>query len=150
MFVNKRGPWSCFDRLSLAIYQHWFVSWPGNWNLITTFESRWGQIKFPSNFDCDGKAVREMGPSWVSLFQKGLWWVYSQNLLKIHNTHDDVIKWSHFPRCRPFMRGIHWSPVNSPHKGQWRGALIFSLISAWINGWVNNRDAVFLFETLWR
>ena len=32
-------------------------------------------------------------------------------------------------------------PVNSPHKGQWRGALMFSLISAWINGWVNNRDA---------
>ena len=26
------------------------------------------------------------------------------------------------------------SPVNSPHKGQWRGALIFSLICAWING----------------
>ena len=32
-------------------------------------------------------------------------------------------------------------PVNSPHKGQWRGALMFSLIWAWINGWVNNRDA---------
>ena len=32
-------------------------------------------------------------------------------------------------------------PVNSPHKGQWRGALMFSLISAWINGWVNNREA---------
>ena len=27
---------------------------------------------------------------------------------------------------------------NSPHKGQWRGALIFPLIRAWINGWVNN------------
>ena len=25
------------------------------------------------------------------------------------------------------------SPVNSPHKGQWRGALMFSLICAWIN-----------------
>ena len=33
------------------------------------------------------------------------------------------------------------SPVNSPHKGQWRGALMFSLICAWINGWVNNREA---------
>ena len=31
--------------------------------------------------------------------------------------------------------------VNSPHKGQWRGALMFSLICAWINGWVNNREA---------
>ena len=25
--------------------------------------------------------------------------------------------------------------------GQWRGALMFSLICAWINGWVNNREA---------
>ena len=27
------------------------------------------------------------------------------------------------------------------HKGQRRGALMFSLICAWINGWVNNRGA---------
>ena len=32
-------------------------------------------------------------------------------------------------------------PVNSPHKGQWRGALMFSLICALINDWVNNREA---------
>ena len=32
-------------------------------------------------------------------------------------------------------------PVNSPHKGQWRGALMFALIYAWINDWVNNREA---------
>ena len=32
-------------------------------------------------------------------------------------------------------------PVNSPHKGQWRGALIFSLICIWINDWVDNRGA---------
>ena len=42
--------------------------------------------------------------------------------------HDDVIKWKHFPHYWPFVRGIHWSPVNSPHKDQWRGALMFSLI----------------------
>ena len=32
-------------------------------------------------------------------------------------------------------------PVNSPHKGLWRGGLMFSLICVWINGWVNNREA---------
>ena len=47
----------------------------------------------------------------------------------------------HFPRYWPFVRGIHRSPVNSPHKGQWRGALMFSLICVWINDWVNNREA---------
>ena len=55
--------------------------------------------------------------------------------------HDDVIKWKYFPRCWPFARRMHWSPVNSPHKGQWCGALIFSLIWAWINSWVNKREA---------
>ena len=55
--------------------------------------------------------------------------------------HDDVIKWKHFPRNWPFVREIHRSPVNCPHKGQWRGALMFSLIYAWINDWVNNREA---------
>ena len=62
------------------------------------------------------------------------WW-------KMFRLHDDVIKWKHFPRNWPFVRGIHRSPVNSPHKGQWRGALMFSLICVWINDWVNNRKA---------
>ena len=59
----------------------------------------------------------------------------------IHDLHDNVIKLRHFPRNWPFVRGIHRSPVNSPHKGQWRGALVFSLICVWINDWINNREA---------
>ena len=56
-------------------------------------------------------------------------------------SHDDVIKWKHFPRYKPFVRGIHRWPVNSPHKGQWPGALMFSLICVWISAWANNREA---------
>ena len=41
------------------------------------------------------------------------------------SSHDDVIKWKHFLRYWPFVRGIHRSPVDSPHKGQWRGASMF-------------------------
>ena len=55
--------------------------------------------------------------------------------------HSDVIKWKHFSCYWPFVRGIHRWPVNFPHKGQWRGALMFSLICAWIYGWVINREA---------
>ena len=55
--------------------------------------------------------------------------------------HDDVIKWKHFPRYWPFVDGIHRSPVNSPHKGQWCGALMFLWSAPWINGWVNNWEA---------
>ena len=49
------------------------------------------------------------------------------------HVHDDVIKWKHFPRYWPFVLGIH-------QKGQWRRALMFSLICAWINSWVNKRE----------
>ena len=63
---------------------------------------------------------------------------------RLASLHDDVIKWNHFPRYWPFERGIHRSPVNSPHKGQWRGALMFSLVCVWIYGCVNNREAGYL------
>ena len=64
--------------------------------------------------------------------------------------HDDVIKWKYFSRYWPFVRGIHRSPVDSPHKAHCGGALVLSLICAWTNGWANNRDAVFETSSLWR
>ena len=70
-----------------------------------------------------------------SSFTKSM--TYSPQLEWALLTHDDVTKWKQFLRYWPFVRG---TPMNSPHKGQWRGALVFSLSSAWTNGWVNNRD----------
>ena len=70
-----------------------------------------------------------------------LWFILYEYLKRVHLWHDDVIKWKLFPRCWPLVRGIHRSPVNSPHKGQWRGALMYPFICAWINGWVNNHGA---------
>ena len=55
--------------------------------------------------------------------------------------HDDVTKWKHLPRYWSLVRGIRRSTATFPHKGQRRGALIFSLICSPINGWVNNREA---------
>ena len=67
--------------------------------------------------------------------------------------YDDVIKFEHFPHHWPFVPGIHRSPVNSPHKGQRGGAFMFSLICAWINGWLKQSSG-WWFETpscsLWR
>ena len=40
-------------------------------------------------------------------------------LRKSRVIHDDVIKWKHFPRNWPFVRGTRRSPVNFPHKGQY-------------------------------
>ena len=60
-------------------------------------------------------------------------------------THVIVSWWRHqmetFSALLALCAGNSPVPVNSPHKGQWRGALMFSLIYAWINDWVNNREA---------
>ena len=68
------------------------------------------------------------------------WWTYGNDRSCNHPTMMTSSN-KHFPRYWPFVRGIHRSPVNSKHKGQWRGALMFSLIYVWINGWVNNGEA---------
>ena len=74
------------------------------------------------------------------------------NLLGLGDVHVCLWTWSPlmmtssnlmetFSRYRPFVRGNHPPPVDSPHKGPWRGALMFSLICAWTNSWANNRGA---------
>ena len=72
----------------------------------------------------------------------------------IGSPHNDVIKWKHFPCYWPFVRGINPSPVNSLHKGQWRGALMFSVICTWTNDWVYKQLRCRWLETpshsLWR
>ena len=74
----------------------------------------------------------------VEVHQEGQWW-FCQSFVGI------LMWWRH--QMETFFRvtgslcaEIDQLPVNYPHKGQWRGALIFSLISAWTNGWVNKRD----------
>ena len=62
-------------------------------------------------------------------------------MLDVLHQHDDVIKWKHFPRYWPFVRGIHrhrWIPLTKDSDAElW----YFSLICSWINGRVNNLDA---------
>ena len=49
-------------------------------------------------------------------------------MLLWYQYYDDASKWKHFPLYWPFVRGIDRSPVKYPHKGQWRGAVMFSLL----------------------
>ena len=79
---------------------------------------------------------------WIAILDNlHIWARHSSEFKTVVTFHDDVTKWKHFPRYWPFVPGIYRSPVNSPHKGQWRGTLVLSLICAWTNRWVNNRDA---------
>ena len=78
--------------------------------------------------------VRFMGPAWgpsgADRTQVGPmlapWTLLSEKIPSItmvltclywSESHDDVIKWKYFSSYWPFVWGIHWSPVNSPHKG---------------------------------
>ena len=120
------------------------VSLPSRWpapcaGVHLPIGSAWNVITVPgiSERSIPARFAETASLTWQT--SKGTWGDVMAN--QTLSWHDDVIKWKHFPRYWLFVRGIHWPPVNSPHKGQWRGALMFSLISAWINGWVNNREA---------
>ena len=94
-----------------------------------------------SIFNCSSKYISSK--AFLRLVVVRWWPIYPYPSGWLHwvldnHTHDDVIKWKQFPRYWPFGRGIQRSPVNSSHKSQWRGALRFSLICAWINRWANN------------
>ena len=76
---------------------------------------------------------------------------YNISSHSIWSAHDDVIEWKHFPRYWPFVRGIHRFPVNSPHRAQWRGVLMFSLIfDLRLNNRLSKQSWGWWFETLWR
>ena len=86
-----------------------------------------------------------MVPNWITLPIRSI-------VIQLHK-HVDVIKWKHFPRYWPFVRGIHRSPVNSPHKGQWRGALMVFFICT-LNERLSKQSRGWLFRSqshsLWR
>ena len=136
MFILPRDPW---------IFAHKIHGYP-HWNFSRRMRGECGTqfCTFSWNLYCAVflevnlitwcPMLPDIWYAWQHL--TCVWW------LSFILSHDDVIiKWKHFPCYWPFVWGIHRSPVNSPHKCQWRGALMFSLIWAWINGWVNNRDA---------
>ena len=68
---------------------------------------------------------------WKSGLRAVAMWSSSSFTKSQWEIHDDVIEWKHFPRYWHCVREIQRSPVNFPHKGQWQGALVFSLFCAW-------------------
>ena len=77
--------------------------------------------------------------AWLGVF------VFVGGFFSILYSYSSVIPWwrhqmETFSALLALCTGIHRSPVNIPHKGQWCGALMFSFICVWINGWVNNRE----------
>ena len=136
--LNKRlskqswGWW--FETLSCPLWRHC--------NDITSYSKNMGTYHVRGSYTVVENVVRSTKYLHSSFSACLLWFVFglcSQHLPKL--LHDDVMKWKHFPCYWTFVREIHRYPVNSPDKGQWRGALMFSLICARINARVNNGEA---------
>ena len=93
-------------------------------------------ILFRSSTSCSGQNERRhQSSAWLTLS----WESTGYSLYFTHTW------WRHqmetFSALLAFCAENHRSPVTSPHKGLWRGALMFSLICVWINSWVNNPEA---------
>ena len=82
----------------------------------------------------------DLGPNKRLSKHSKRWWFEAQSssLWRHRNGYSAMALRRHymetFPWYRPFVRGVHRSPVNFPHTGQWRGALMCSVICAWTDG----------------
>ena len=60
---------------------------------------------------------------WAWFFDSLSWWlqccmqyrVLLDHVIARSDCHDDVMTWTHFPRYRPFVRGIHRPPLTKGH-----------------------------------
>ena len=77
------------------------------------------------HFSLSGGIIRPSTICTADKYMRSRWTWRMYTIWYSRQLHDDVIKWNHWPSYWPFVRGIHWSLVNSLYKGQWRGALMF-------------------------
>ena len=130
-----------FIRYVLTISVYWYLS-------VTQPYLQWGchQVGrgFGATLECcwESHYLSQFWPKSMSPYGvTGPQWVNCKLLYCSMSWWDDVIRWKHFPCYWSFVWGIHRSPVNSLHKSQLHGALMFSLIFTRIKGWVNNGEA---------
>ena len=121
--------WGC---LSMGIRDH-FVHAPRQWEMTLhcNIVSRW----------LGAYTKWSLGTKWLSVATSSNNIQVMPSLMCFVNEIQIKMQalWCHqmetFSTLLAFVRGIHWSLVISPHKGQPHGALMFSLICAWTNGW---------------
>ena len=94
-------------------YRSWFLEYKRTWvNSVQHWRTWcilyiiWATWSVPCNWFC-------------FLLGKGQNPTHERATHTHNHSHDDVIKWEYFPRYWRFLRWVHWSPVDSPHKGQW-------------------------------
>ena len=89
-------------------------------------ECNWNVITRPCLNNFNGFKIYRLMSRYISQNSGCAWWRHQMET---------------FSALLAICAGNSLAPVNFPHKGQWRGALMFALICVWINAWVNNRKA---------
>ena len=131
--IHKAKVWNY--RSSLQMYMYMYI----NIKLVTTILWNSEELYIPW---CPNLYVSIMRTYisreefWISFCSKVERTAISQTLLMMTSSNWNILRVTGH-----LWGGIHRSPVNSPHKGQWLGALMFSLICTRRNGWVNNGAA---------
>ena len=102
-------------------------------------------VLFFSNFSTHFQSNRVV---WQSLLPLWIWflWMIGRGDIKTFETSKATQRGNTWLRHQleifsALLALCAGNSLDSPHKGQWRGALMFSLICAWTKGWANNRDA---------
>ena len=72
----------------------------------------WGIHRGPVNSPHKWPVTRKMFPFDDVIMRQWITISAIINMYVLKCCHDDVIKWKHFPRYWPFVRGIHRPPVN--------------------------------------
>ena len=136
--VNKRGPWTfqwLCARFALDFVVVYFYPYPSRllyWLLM----GEWHDYRNKKSKQTKTKPIKWKFTDFVTI---------TVSAICIEHNHRWNQSWRHqmetLSALLALCGGIQRSPANSPHKGQWSGALMLSLICAWINSWVNNREA---------
>ena len=113
---NKRQRSSCAHNSRNIIQYSWYCSHVSSITVVTTIKQIYKT--FPGG--------SELGHHWVKWWLAASWWRHQMET---------------FSALLVICAGNSPVPVISPHKGQWRRVLMFSLICTRINGWVNNGEA---------
>ena len=100
---------------------------------LTMYEWGWIQNKLQSRSFTGRRGKGFIGFTWWPI-------VLAKFSVALYNS---MMTWTNgnIFRVTDPLRGEFTAHRWFPRKGQWRGTLMFSLICAWINGWVNNREA---------
>ena len=99
--------------------------------MLSLITYSWTHIKnrYLGHTRCNGPQVNTKWPHWWSVI------IGSGNGQVWENNRWSTYICRHIPHMKLWYRVLFFLKV-------WRGALMFSLICVWINGWVNNREAV--------